>query len=42
MKNIYKPLEVSIIRLNDCDCIRTSDSYNEDYNDNELPLVPFE
>ena len=39
MKNIYAPLEVVIICLDCDDCIRTSTS---DYNDNELPLVPFE
>ena len=42
MKNIYASLEVVIIRLDCCDCIRTSTSDLEDYNDNELPLVPFE
>lgn len=42
MKNIYKTLDISIIRLDDCDCIRTSVSNMEDYNDNELPLVSFE
>ena len=42
MKNIYAPLEVVIIRLDCYDCIRTSASAFEVYNDNELPLVPFE
>ena len=42
MKNIYAPLEVVIIRLDCYDCIRTSTSDFEVYNDNELPLVPFE
>ena len=42
MKNIYAPLEVVIIRLDCYDCIRTSTSDFGDYNDNELPLVPFE
>lgn len=42
MKNIYAPMEVVIIRLDCYDCIRTSSSNFEDYNENELPLVPFE
>ena len=42
MKNIYKPLDISIICLDNCDCIRTSVSNAEDYDNNELPLVPFE
>ena len=42
MKNIYSPLDIFIIRLDDCDCIRTSDFNAEDYDNNELPLVPFE
>ena len=41
MKNIYKPLDIVVIRLDCYDCIRTSTSNFEDYNDNELPLVPF-
>lgn len=36
----YKPLEMYVILLGEEDCIRTS--FNaEDYDDNELPLVPF-
>ena len=42
MKNIYSPLDISIIRLGGYDCIRTSVSNSYDYDDNELPLVPFE
>ena len=42
MKNIYSPLSISIIRLDDNDCIRTSTSDFHDYNDNEMPLIPFE
>ena len=42
MKNIYKTLDISIIRLDDYDCICTSTSGADDYDDNELPLVPFE
>ena len=42
MKNIYSPLDISIIRLDGYDCIRTSESNFYDYDDNELPLVPFE
>ena len=35
----YKPFEMYVILLEE-DCIRTS--FNaEDYDDNELPLVPF-
>ena len=41
MKDIYNPLVVSIIRLDDCDCICASESNFYDYDDNELPLVPF-
>ena len=41
MKNIYAPLEVTIIRLDCYDCLCTSTEF-EDYNDNELPPVPFE
>ena len=41
MKNIYALLEVVTIRLDCYDCICTSADF-EDYNDNELPLVPFE
>ena len=37
--NEYKPLEMYVILFEE-DCIRTS--FNaEDYDDNELPLVPF-
>jgi hypothetical protein len=42
MKNIYEPLDIAVIRLDCYDCIRTSSSNFEDYNENELPLVPFE
>ena len=42
MKNIYSPLDISIILLDACDCIRTSGCNPEDYDNNELPLVPFE
>ena len=38
--NEYKSLEMNIICLED-DCIRTSGSDFTDYNENELPLVPF-
>ena len=41
MKTIYSPLDISIIRLDCYDCIRTSTSDFADYDDNELPLVPF-
>ena len=42
MKNIYSPLDILIIRLDDCDCICASTSNSDAYDDNELPLVPFE
>ena len=42
MKNIYKSLVIEVIRLDCYDCIRTSTFNFEDYNDNELPLIPFE
>ena len=42
MKNVYSPLDIVIIRLEDCDCICTSGFNPEDYDDNEMPLVPFE
>ena len=42
MKNIYSPLDISIIRLDAHDCICTSTSVFCDYDNNELPLVPFE
>ena len=42
MKNIYTPVEMVVIRLDCYDCIRTSMSNFEEYDDNELPLVPFE
>ena len=37
----YMPLKIWFIRLDEEDCIRTSASNFEDYNENELPLVPF-
>ena len=44
MRNIYNPLDISIIRLDgyDCICASTSTSDFYDYDNNELPLVPFE
>ena len=36
----YKPFEMLVIRLEE-DCIRTSTSDFKDYDENELPLVPF-
>ena len=36
----YKPLEMYVILFEE-DCIRTSASNFENYDDNELPLVPF-
>ena len=37
----YEPFELSIILLCEEDCICTSGENFEDYNDNELPLIPF-
>ena len=37
----YKPLEMYVICLDEEDCVRTSASNFENYDDNELPLVPF-
>ena len=36
----YKPLAIYVILLSKDDCIRTSFD-GKDYDDNELPLVPF-
>ena len=36
----YKPFEMLVICLEE-DCIRTSTSDTKDYDDNELPTVPF-
>ena len=36
----YKPFEMYVILLSEDDCIRTSFN-GKDYDDNELPLVPF-
>ncbi len=36
----YKPLAMYVILLSEDDCIRTSLG-GKDYDDNELPLVPF-
>ena len=37
----YEPIELNIILLSEEDCICTSGENFEDYNDNELPLIPF-
>ena len=37
---VYKPFEISVILFEQEDCIRTSFN-SADYDDNELPLVPF-
>ena len=37
----YKSLEMYVILFAEEDCIRTSFD-QKDYDDNELPLVPFE
>lgn len=37
----YKSIEINITYLEDCDCIRTSFGNDGEYNDNELPLLPF-
>ena len=37
----YEPIELSIILLSEEDCICSSVEDFEDYNDNELPLIPF-
>ena len=42
MKNTYSPLDISIIRLDCYDCLCTSVPDFNDYDDNEMPLIPFE
>ena len=41
--NKYNSLYISIIYLDENDCVRTSSTFGDgQYDDNELPLVPFE
>ena len=40
---VYNSLEFCIIHFDENDCVRTSSVFdeNEDYDNNELPLIPF-
>ena len=39
--SVYEPLMIGVILLQDTDCICASGDYSKDYDDNELPLIPF-